>query len=36
MQQKLKTQIDYWKKSAQRDLDTAKVLFKNKRYDSCL
>ncbi len=36
MQQKLKTQIDYWKKSAQRDLDTAQVLFKNKRYDSCL
>ena len=36
MQQKLKTQIDYWKKSAKRNLDTAEVLFQNKRYDSCL
>ena len=36
MQQNLKTQIDYWKKSAKRNLDTAEVLFQNKRYDSCL
>lgn len=36
MQQKLKTQIDYWKKSAQKNLDAAQVLFRNKHYDSCL
>lgn len=29
-------QINYWKDSSKRDLDTALVLYKGKRYDACL
>ncbi|MCK4553755.1 HEPN domain-containing protein [Candidatus Parcubacteria bacterium] len=36
MNQQLKEQIDYWKKSAQKNFDAANVLFDNKHYDSCL
>ncbi|MCG2698487.1 HEPN domain-containing protein [Candidatus Parcubacteria bacterium] len=36
MQKQLKEQMGYWKKSAQKNLDAAKVLFDNKHYDSCL
>lgn len=32
----IKKQIDYWKDSSKRDLETALVLYKGKRYDSCL
>ncbi len=28
--------IDYWLKSAERDRETAKILFDNKKYDQCL
>ena len=28
--------IDYWFKSAERDRETAKILFDNKKYDQCL
>lgn len=33
---KLKEQIDYWKKSAEHNWDTALSLFKSKHYDACL
>lgn len=33
---KLDEQIDYWKKSAERNWDTALSLFKSKHYDACL
>ncbi|MBU4102615.1 HEPN domain-containing protein, partial [Patescibacteria group bacterium] len=36
MQKQLNEQMDYWKQSAQKNLDAAKVLFDNKHYDSCL
>ena len=33
---KLKTNIEYWEKSAERSWKTAKGLFDIKRYDACL
>lgn len=32
----LRKQIEYWKKSADRDWDTAEFLLKTKHYDTCL
>ncbi|MFC1613218.1 HEPN domain-containing protein [Patescibacteria group bacterium] len=32
----LKEQINYWKKSAERNWDTTLSLYKTKHYDSCL
>lgn len=32
----IKKQIEYWRKTSQRDWKTATGLFKIKRYDSCL
>lgn len=32
----LKEQIDYWKKSAEKNWDAANVLFNSKHYDFCL
>ena len=29
-------QVEYWKKSSERDIETARSLFVLKRYDSCL
>ncbi len=33
---KLKEQINYWRKSGEDNWDAANVLFKNKHYDFCL
>ena len=32
----LQTQTDFWKKSARKSFDAARVLFENKYYDHCL
>ena len=32
----IKKQIDFWEKSAKKELDTARDLFDLKRYDACL
>jgi HEPN domain-containing protein len=32
----IEKQIDYWKKSAEHDLDTSKILIKKKKYDWAL
>jgi len=32
----LEKQIDFWKKSAENDWKTARILFESKRYDACL
>jgi AbiV family abortive infection protein len=34
--EKLQKSIDYWLESAEHDLDSAELLFKNKRYTWCL
>ena len=34
--QDIQIQIAFWKKSAQRSFDAARVLFENKHYDHCL
>lgn len=36
METRLQKQIDYWRKSAEKNLQAAKVLFDNQHYDSCL
>lgn len=32
----MKEQIDFWEKSAKKDIKTAEDLFNLKRYDACL
>jgi HEPN domain-containing protein len=36
MDKKLQEQVSYWKDTSLRDFETAKSLFKLKRYDACL
>jgi len=33
---KFKKQVDYWRKSAEKNFQAAQVLFDNRHYDSCL
>lgn len=36
MSSSIKQQADFWKQSAERNLDAAHILFKSKHYDFCL